>query len=67
MEVSPADNIALIPTGEPAKVVRKGEEDGPDKTKDYIGDGSSYTRNKDLEDSHVIHKAKYGSEVSRVK
>ena len=49
-----------------AKTPDKGEhevEDGPDKTQDDIGDSSNYTRDKDLEDSHVIDKTKYGSEV----
>ena len=42
----PADNIGVSPTGEPAKVVRRGNKDKPYKTKYNIGDGSNYPKKK---------------------
>ena len=50
----------------PPKTPDEGEhwkEDRPDKSKDVTVDRSTYTWDKDVEDSHVVHNTKYGSQL----
>ena len=76
-EVHPADDIIFRPPSEPDKITHSQNkvsgtgppeatdeaEEWPDKKRDDTGDREGYTRDKDLEGSHVLHNTKYRSEV----